>query len=73
MLNYLKYLLQLVLSPSSGWEDIEKSNPSPDGLMRRGFYPLLVLTALSELLAFVYQRHASVVEVLGRVLSDFGA
>lgn len=73
MLTFLKYLIQLILSPSSGWEDIEKDNPSADTLARKGLYPLLGVTALTELFAFIYQRHTSIVEVLVRMLADFGA
>lgn len=54
MKHYLIYLLQLLLSPDAGWKDLEKASPNPDILMRKGFYPLLIVTALTELLPVIY-------------------
>ncbi|MCM1067067.1 MAG: hypothetical protein NC418_05785 [Muribaculaceae bacterium] len=73
MLTFLKYLIQLILSPGSGWEDIERTRPDAEELLRRGLYPLLGLTAATEFLAFAYQRHADLAVVLMRAVSDFGA
>ncbi len=41
MLQYLKYLFQLLLSPGLGWEDIEHTDPDPEELTRKGLYPHL--------------------------------
>ncbi len=72
MLSFLKYLLQLILAPASGWDDLGKSDPDPEELARRGLYPLLGLTALTEFLAFAYLRHADLAHVLMRAVADFG-
>ena len=73
MLDYLKYLIQLILAPGSGWEDLEKRNPDPEEMLRRGLYPLLGIAAITEFLAFFYQRHITLAEVLVRAIADFGA
>ena len=52
MLHLLKYLIQLILSPASGWDDLEHTAPDAEDLTRRGLYPLMVLTAVTEFLAF---------------------
>lgn len=72
MLTFLKYLIQLILSPASGWEDIERTSPDAETLTRRGLYPLMAVTALTEFLAFFYERHASLGEVIMRAVCDFG-
>lgn len=73
MLKFLKYLVQLLLSPSHGWDDIAEEDPDSDVLQRRGLYPLLVVAALTEFLAFFYQRHVNVATVLIRAVADFGS
>ena len=47
MKDYLKCLLQLILSPRNGWEDIEKGDVSPSRLAVDGFLPLIAITAVS--------------------------
>lgn len=73
MLIFLKYLIQLILSPTAGWKDIVKNDPDPAVLTRRGLYPLLGVAAATELLALFYFRHVSVAQVLMRAVADFGA
>lgn len=73
MFSFLKYLIQLLLSPAHGWEDIEKHNPDPEDLTRTGLYPLMGVAALTEFLAFFYERHAELGTVLIRAVADFGA
>lgn len=73
MLKFLKYLIQLVLSPANGWEDIAAESPEPATLMRSGFVPLLVLTSASELCAFFWERGVHLGTVAVRALVDFGA
>ncbi len=42
-------------------------------MLRRGLYPLLGIAAITEFLAFFYQRHITLAEVLVRAIADFGA
>lgn len=73
MLIFLKYLIQLVLSPAHGWEDIAAESPQPRALMRSGLVPLLCLTAASEFCALFWERGVTVGAVAIRAMVDFGA
>lgn len=73
MLSFLKYLIQLVLSPGNGWEDLAKESPDPEELTRRGLYPLLGIAAITEFLALIFHRHIRLADVLVRAIADFGA
>lgn len=73
MLLFLKYLLQLVLSPGRGWNDLRKTAPDPDELLRRGVYPLIAISAATELLALFYHHGIGVATVIVRVIADFGS
>lgn len=73
MLSFLKYLIQLVLSPANGWEDIASESPQPRALMRGGLVPLLCLTAASEFCALFWERGVQLGTVVIRALVDFGA
>ncbi len=57
---YIRQLLQLVLSPSRGWEDISAACLSPDDIRRRGLFPWLGVTALSEFFPLLYDSTLSV-------------
>lgn len=65
--HYLKYLLQLILSPGNGWEDVEIADDNPRKLAFSGYYPLIILTALSVFMQGVY-HHISFVPLLIRML-----
>lgn len=73
MLEYLRYLLQLLLSPARGWEDISSRSPDPEEMTRRGLYPLIGLAALTEFCAFFYQKGLKLDQMLIRAVLDFGA
>lgn len=57
-MDYFKNLLQLLLSPEAGWEDVSGSMPRPAALVRSGMLPLFAVAALSQLLALAYDRYA---------------
>lgn len=57
MKEYLINMLQLVLSPANGWEDIAALGRRPEIIARKGFYPLAALTALSVFISALYSRH----------------
>ncbi len=73
MLTFFKYLIQLILSPSNGWEDLAKQNPDPEESLRTGLYPLMGVSAASEFLALLYGRGASMLHVVSAAITDFGA
>ncbi|MCC8071511.1 MAG: hypothetical protein LIO90_06900 [Bacteroidales bacterium] len=64
MLTYYKSLLQLVLAPSSGWEDLGKDNLPPRWLLKVGLIPLIAITALTVFLLPLYHRDCSMATLL---------
>lgn len=73
MLSYLKYLIQLILSPARGWEDLAEREPAPESMLRLGLYPLLGIAAASELPALFYEQSTGLATVLMHAVVDFGA
>lgn len=73
MSAYLKYLFQLILAPTKGWEDISHDGADPDELLRRGFYPLTGITALSEFVQLFYNRTVGIGSVLQQATAIFCA
>jgi len=73
MLKFLTELLQLILSPREGWEDLAKDNPDPERLLRTSYYPLLVVAAATAFLELVYDATASLSAVIIRSVAIFGA
>lgn len=53
-LHFLKLLLQLIISPARGWEDISRAGIAPSRLCREGYYPMIGLIAVTTLLQFLY-------------------
>lgn len=51
---FFRHLIQLLLSPVRGWEDVSAASINPAELQRRGFYPWLGVTALSEFAPMIY-------------------
>lgn len=47
MLHFLKNILQLVVNPTRGWEDVSHDAANPSDLCREGLYPLLAIAAIS--------------------------
>lgn len=73
MSAYLKYIFQLILSPTRGWEDISHDGADPDELLRRGFYPLTGITALTEFVQMFYSHGAALGSVLQQATATFCA
>lgn len=73
MLSFLKYLIQLVLSPRNGWQDLDAENPDPAVLFRRGLLPLLFVTAATEFCALYHTHVPPLSTVIIRAIVDFGA
>lgn len=46
-MKYFGYILRLILSSKSGWEDLSETDTTREEWMRMGFYPLLAMVALS--------------------------
>lgn len=54
MLKYLGYLIQLILSPGRGWDDIALSKLTPRSVAVDGFYPLLGVASVSVFIQYFY-------------------
>lgn len=66
MLRFLKYLFQLIISPTNGWEDISCAGTEPRQLASDGFYPLLGIASATAFLRLLYNPALT----LGGVLQD---
>ncbi len=69
---YIRQLLQLVLSPGGGWDDISEAAQTPDEVQRRGFYPWLALTALSEFVRLAYDSSLTFLAVFESAIAVAG-
>jgi len=61
---FFKHIIQLLLSPSRGWEDISEAGRTVDDIRRSGYYPLIAITALSEFLRLFYAGHPHFIHLL---------
>ena len=57
MLHYLRLLIQVMLAPGNGWEDIDRERPDQHTMLFTGFLPLCVISALSVLFQLVYHPY----------------
>lgn len=71
MLSFLKYLLQLVMSPHRGWEEVSADSRSAEQLTQTGLYPLIGIAALSEFIQYFYVRELGLITLLERALAEF--
>ncbi len=54
MLRFLRNILQLILNPASGWEDVSYEGTDSDLLAARGMYPLMALAAVTVFVQGIY-------------------
>lgn len=64
-------MLQLVLSPRRGWEDIAVDNVQSRRLLLGGYIPLIIVTALTCVPGFWYHSDATVTGVIQQSVSCF--
>ncbi len=69
MKRYLKHLLQLILSPGNGWEDIDKADIPPRDIAVKGYYPLIALTSVSVFMQGVYHHEEFIVLFMRMIMS----
>ena len=73
-LLYLKNILQLILSPSNGWKDIQQEDQPLETLTRNGQYPLMALMLLTVFIRPVYGIETfELVPLLQKALVQFVA
>lgn len=73
MLQFLKNMTQLILSPDRGWEDVSASVTKPDMLFRKAYYPFIAMAALSEFVRLFYHGHGGVLTVIELAIALFGS
>jgi hypothetical protein len=71
MLKFLKYLLQLTISPSNGWDDISYAGTETPELLSSGFYPLLGVASLTAFCQMFYNGDTGVAEALQSAIIIF--
>lgn len=71
MKEFLKSLLQLILSPRNGWEDIEKAAVRPSQLLGRGLFPLMALAAVSVFAQALFLHHVVFMKLFMRMIITF--
>lgn len=71
MLEYLKSLIQLILAPRYGWEDIEADDIRPEQIFLHGFLPLSVLSGLCVFVQLAYHPVLSLVGLTIMAVSEF--
>lgn len=72
MLLYVKNIFQLLLAPSRGWEDVSAGGVSFDRMLRSGFVPLVILTALTEFIPLAYYSNLTFLGALGSAIAVGG-
>lgn len=73
MLQFIKNMVQLTLSPGRGWEDVSASGEKPDMLFRKAYYPFIAIVALSEFVRLFYHDHGGVMTVIELAIALFGS
>lgn len=71
MLKFLTCLIQLIISPAKGWEDIAAVGEEPRKICSDGFYPLLGLTACSVFIRRLYDSDLGLVTMIQGAIITF--
>lgn len=71
LLYYLRDMLQLVLAPVKGWEDISADGLDARQLLVKGLIPFVAIVSLSVLVRLIYNPDISVIVLLQQVVISF--
>lgn len=71
MLIFIRNILQLLLAPAKGWEDVSESAVNPQELFRRQVLPLLGMAALSVFVRLVYNSDLQVIWLFVKAMVIF--
>ena len=71
MLRFLKNILQLILSPTNGWEEISHDGESIERLLAEGLYPLIGLASLTVFVQGFYSMTFELTTLLQEALAVF--
>lgn len=72
MLKFFKHIIQLILSPTRGWEDISADTTTTAQLCHDGLYPLLGIMALSNFIQLFFVHDLTLVKTIEQAVIDFG-
>lgn len=64
ILIFLRNILQLILAPSKGWEDVSGDMADPSSLARKYLYPLMGLASVSVFFRMLYEPEARFADLL---------
>jgi hypothetical protein len=70
MLKFLKFLFQLIISPTPGWEDISHEGRDAKLFATEGLYPLLGITALSTFITYFF-NDSGLIALLQKAIITF--
>lgn len=73
ILRFLKNILQLLLSPAHGWEEISCEGRDPERLSNEGMYPLFGLAATTAFVQGLYINNSEISALLQLALIEFMA
>lgn len=73
MLNFLKYLILLIISPVKGWEDIAMSGLRPRRAFNHGLLPMIALLGVSCLVSTVYNSGPTLWDAIMNMAVSMGA
>lgn len=68
---YLKEILQLIMSPEHGWEDISYDSPDLKKLLVKAFVPWLIIVSLSVIISSFYAHSFEWVAMIFSILATF--
>lgn len=71
MLIFIRNILQLLLAPAKGWEDVSESAANPQELFKRQVLPLLGVAALSILVRLIYNYDLQIIWLLVKAMVIF--
>lgn len=54
MLRFFKHILEIIISPARGWEDVSHDSENPDDICREGLYPFYGLMSLTCFVKMIY-------------------
>lgn len=64
MLHFLKLMLQLILSPAKGWEDVATGADTPRRTLRYGLLPIAAIAAVASFMNVFYVDSPSLAMLL---------
>lgn len=71
MLIFIRNILQLLLAPAKGWEDVSGSSTTPQELVNANMLPLLVIAGLSVFVRFFYDAGCEFLLLLVKAMVIF--